>query len=147
MCDKYTSTEPIITAEKSIQYHSNLKVPFRSKAVQTKIFTRDTPVSPYKFSTTTSCTSPFKINRCPCQVKPSKYGIIDIKKRIGFDEERSDSDVSIAMDAPRQETSSSYAVTSSSKLSESSSNMTDTNEDILKMQSLQGNLKLIVKKP
>ncbi|XP_045502862.1 uncharacterized protein LOC123699569 [Colias croceus] len=144
--EKSTTTDPITIAEKSVQFNSSYKLHFRSKAVQTKIFTRDTSVSPYKYSFVSSSTSPFKIDQHPFHVKPSKSGVINIKKRIGFDEDKSDADASsLYTEAPKQD-SSSY--TASSKLSDTSaSSITNTNEDILKLQSSQINLQYIVKKP
>lgn len=146
-CDKGTITDPVITFEKSVQCRSINKVHFRSKAVQTIFHTRDTAISPFKPTVLSSYTSPFKIQSCFCHEKPSAPGAINIKKRINFmDDEKSESDVSLYTENPLKQDSSSVPATSS-KLSESSTSIACTNEDIEKMQCLKNTLRLIVKKP
>lgn len=109
---------------------------------------KDASLSPFQYSTTSRYTSPFKIKQCCCHIKPSKSGIANIKRRIGFiDEEKSDSDISLYTEAPKQQDSTSFTVPSSSKISNSSTNITDTNADINKLNCLQHTLRLIFKKP
>lgn len=136
--DKSTSTEPIVTAEKSVQF--KFKVNFRSKAVQTNILTKDVSVSTLNDSTS------FKINPCCSYVKPSKSGIADIRGKIGFiGNEKSDSDLSSYSDPPKQLDTLSCA--SSSQISNSSASSPDTNTDKDKLNCLQHTMNLIVKKP
>lgn len=146
--DKSTSTQAIITSEKSTQFNAKGKVHFRSKAMQTKrISTKDTAVSPSRPFVTSCSTSPFKIYSSYHHVNPSISGKTNVKKMIGFnEEERSDSDASVYPNATKQD-SSSFIVPSSSKVSDSSTNIEDTNEDIDKIQCLNHILRLIGKKP
>ncbi|KAL4709530.1 hypothetical protein ACJJTC_007261 [Scirpophaga incertulas] len=144
--NKSTLTDPIFTSEKGTQFNFKEKVNFRSKAIQTrKILTKEIAVSPYKHFVTSSYTSPFKIELSH-DVNPSRFGKTNIKKCIGFTEdEKSDSDVSSYPVAPRKD--STFIVTSSSKISDSSTTVADVNEDIDKMQKLSHTLRLIIKKP
>lgn len=140
-------TEPIVTAEKSVQFCMVNKVHVRSKAVQTKTLTRDTAVSPFKLSTTSSFTSPFKVDPCSSYIKPSKPGVIRIKKKIMADE-TSDSDISSCKEIPLQDSSSSLiGASSKSSESDSSTSIRCTNENIDKIRCLENTLQLIVRKP
>ena len=142
--DKATSTEPFSTSEKWVQVQIVKKVQFRSKAVQINLPTRDTAVSPFKCSTTSSYTSPFKIDQLFCQEKPSKVGIVNVKKRIGFhEEEKSDSDISFFTGHPKKQDFSAFALTSSSNISDVGTDK----ENVEKTQRLRLTVRVIVKKP
>lgn len=62
--DKETFTDPIITAEKSVQVRTKVNVHYRSKAVQTICQNKSISTSPMKVTMTSRFTSPFKIVPC-----------------------------------------------------------------------------------
>lgn len=122
--DKGIITDPIITVEKSVQVTTKVNNHYRSKAVQTRCQNKSISTSPLKVSATSSFTSPFKRN-------------------ILLEDEKSDSDVSCFEGGHLSAT----VTTSSSRGTDSESNVTDTNENIEQLQSLKNTMRLITKKP
>ncbi|KAH9632794.1 hypothetical protein HF086_012619 [Spodoptera exigua] len=91
--EKETSTETIITLEKSVQVTTKVTKHFRSKAVQVRIQNKSISTSPLKVCTTSSFTSPFKIE--PCRLQPSQSGAVKaVKKKIVLEDDKSDSEIS-----------------------------------------------------
>ncbi|KAF5303555.1 hypothetical protein FQR65_LT08156 [Abscondita terminalis] len=132
--DKKTSTEIIITADKSIQVTIKVTKHFRSKAVQATSQNKNVSISPLQVCTS-SFTSPFKIEH----LQPSQSGVVEAAKRkIVHEDERSDSDISrLGSDH------SSPFVPTSSRVTDLDS--TDT-EYIEQLQSLKNTIRLIEKK-
>ncbi|XP_063833447.1 uncharacterized protein LOC135082597 [Ostrinia nubilalis] len=140
--DKESITNPIITLEKSVQVSTKVIRHYRSKAVQTICQNKSISTSPFKVSTTSRFTSPFKPESCRLQV--SQSGAVKVFKRnIGLEDEKSDSDISLFESGH----SSPFIPTSSSKVTDSDSNVTDTNENIEQLQCLKNTMRLIEKKP
>lgn len=92
----------------------------RSKAVQTRWLHKSVRTSPFKVSTTSRFTSPFKIEQCCLQ--PSKSGVIKaVKQNIFLEDEKSDSDISFIGSGNL----SPFIAISSSKGSDSDSDVTN----------------------
>lgn len=81
-----------------------------------KISSKYISVSPYKYSTTSSYTFPLKINKRCRQENPSEVGVVTIKNK---------------------QDSSSFTLSSSSKIFDSRTNIADTNADIDKLNCLR----------
>lgn len=131
--DKETITDPIINVEKSTQT-TKFNKHYRSKAVQTIWQTKSISTSPFKVTTISSSTSPFKFEGSHLQ--PLQSGINKAQKRKMFEDEKSDSDIS-GFESGHL---SSFVDTSSSNITDSDSNATDTKE-------IKNTMGLIAKKP
>ncbi|CAH2100747.1 unnamed protein product [Euphydryas editha] len=118
--DKETIPDPVITVEKSIQVTTKLNMHYRSKAVQTICQNKSISTSPFK------------------------SGVVKAyRRKILLQDEKSDSDISFES----EHLSPFVATSSSSKFTDSDSDITDTNEDIEKLQCLKNTMRLIDKKP
>ena len=138
--DKGTLTDPIVTIEKPVQATAKVNIHYRSKAVQTIWQTKSVSTSPFKVSTISRFTSPFKMEACRLQPSYSG-GVRALKRKIVIDEEKSASDISGCESGHL----SSPFITTSSR--DSDSNVTDANEAIEQLQCLKNTLRLIDKKP
>ncbi|KAF9412224.1 hypothetical protein HW555_009209, partial [Spodoptera exigua] len=142
--EKETSTETIITLEKSVQVTTKVTKHFRSKAVQVRIQNKSISTSPLKVCTTSSFTSPFKIE--PCRLQPSQSGAVKaVKKKIVLEDDKSDSEIS-CLESGHSSPFVPTATSSSSKMTDSESNATET-EDMEKLQCLKNTMRLIENKP
>ncbi|CAK1594367.1 unnamed protein product [Parnassius mnemosyne] len=139
--DKETITDPIITVEKAVQATKKVNTHFRSKAVQTRCQNKSISTSPWKVSTISHFTSPINIK--PCHLQPLQSEVVKaVKRNIFLVDEKSDSDISCFESGLL----SPFGATSV-KVTDSDSNVTDTNENIEKLQCLKNTLRLIEKKP
>ncbi|KAH9642797.1 hypothetical protein HF086_012291 [Spodoptera exigua] len=142
--EKEISTETIITLEKSVQVTTKVTKHFRSKAVQVRIQNKSISTSPLKVCTTSSFTSPFKIE--PCRLQPSQSGAVKaVKKKIVLEDDKSDSEIS-CLESGHSSPFVPTATSSSSKMTDSESNATET-EDMEKLQCLKNTMRLIENKP
>ncbi|KAF9408121.1 hypothetical protein HW555_012095 [Spodoptera exigua] len=115
--EKETSTETIITLEKSVQVTTKVTKHFRSKAVQVRIQNKSISTSPLKVCTTSSFTSPFKIE--PCRLQPSQSGAVKaVKKKIVLEDDKSDSEIS-CLESGHSSPFVPTATSSSSKMTDS----------------------------
>ncbi|KAF9416060.1 hypothetical protein HW555_006472, partial [Spodoptera exigua] len=131
--EKETSTETIITLEKSVQVTTKEQ---GCASTNTK--------SPLKVCTTSSFTSPFKIE--PCRLQPSQSGAVKaVKKKIVLEDDKSDSEIS-CLESGHSSPFVPTATSSSSKMTDSESNATET-EDMEKLQCLKNTMRLIENKP
>ncbi|KAL4721613.1 hypothetical protein ACJJTC_011666 [Scirpophaga incertulas] len=138
--DKETMTTSIITVEKSVQ--SKIQKHCRSKYVQTKLRNKSISTSPFKVSTTSSSTSPIKIQ--PCRGRPLQSGVAQkLKRHVLLEDDKSDSDISCFESGHL----SPSITTPSSRVTDSDTNVTDTNENIEQLQCLKITMNLISKKP
>lgn len=136
-------TDLITTVNKSVQVKSIINVHYRSKSVQTRCQNRDVSTSPWKISTTSSSISPFKISQCNrC---PSHCGYKPVKKIIFREDEKSDSDIS-SLDTVTS-SHSPFKPSSSSRITDSDSNVTDVHENIQQLMCLKNTMLLIQNKP
>ncbi|KAH9635132.1 hypothetical protein HF086_000853 [Spodoptera exigua] len=100
--------------------------------------------SPLKVCTTSSFTSPFKIE--PCRLQPSQSGAVKaVKKKIVLEDDKSDSEIS-CLESGHSSPFVPTATSSSSKMTDSESNATET-EDMEKLQCLKNTMRLIENKP
>ncbi|XP_041970068.1 uncharacterized protein LOC121726673 isoform X2 [Aricia agestis] len=142
--DKETSTETVVTVEKSVQVTTKVTKHFRSKAVQVRSQNKSISTSPSKVCTTSSFTSPLKIE--PCRLHPSHSGAVNaVKKKIILEDERSDSEIS-CLESGHLSPFVLTSTSSSSKVTDSESFATET-EDMEKMQCLKNTMRLIENKP
>ncbi|KAL4702214.1 hypothetical protein ACJJTC_004620 [Scirpophaga incertulas] len=133
-------TTSIITVEKSVQ--SKIQKHCRSKYVQTKLRNKSISTSPFKVSTTSSSTSPIKIQ--PCRGRPLQSGVAQkLKRHVLLEDDKSDSDISCFESGHL----SPSITTPSSRVTDSDTNVTDTNENIEQLQCLKITMNLISKKP
>lgn len=140
--DRGTITDDLIMSmEKSVQVTTKMNLHYRSKAVQTKWQCKSVSTSPFKVSTTSSYTSPFKNQSY--QLQSSQYGVpIAVKRHIFLEDERSDSDISNF-----ENQRGSPSVVTSSSVTDSDSLVTDTSEATEKLKCLKNTVTLIQKKP
>ena len=116
--------------DKSVQVKAN--VHYRSKSVQVRYKGQDTSTSPWKVSTTSQSTSPFK---------PESRAVKVLKKNIFHSDVNLDSDISgISTDTSEQ----SVICTSSSNMTDSDSNV---KKNIEQKMSLQNTMRIIKNKP
>ncbi|XP_041986258.1 uncharacterized protein LOC121738345 isoform X1 [Aricia agestis] len=142
--DKETSTETVVTVEKSVQVTTKVTKHFRSKAVQVRSQNKSISTSPSKVCTTSSFTSPLKIE--PYRLHPSHSGAVNaVKKKIILEDERSDSEIS-CLESGHLSPFVLTSTSSSSKVTDSESFATET-EDMEKMQCLKNTMRLIENKP
>lgn len=127
--------------DQSIQVTVKANVHYRSKLVQTIFIKKNISTSPVKVSTTSQYTSPFKVQRC--HLRPSQSGAVKkVKINIFNKDENSDSDISgLSVITSGQ---SSPIATSSSKVTDTDSNV---EENIEKMMCLKNTMRLIKNKP
>ncbi|XP_023028833.2 uncharacterized protein [Leptinotarsa decemlineata] len=135
--DKGTITDLIMSVEKSVQVTTKVNLHYRSKAVQTKWQYKSISTSPFKVSTTSRSSSPFKIQ--PYRLQASQYGVT---RNILLEDDRSDSDIS-NFESQR----GSPSVVTSSRVTDSDSHLTDTSEAIEQLKCLKSTIGLIHKKP
>ncbi|XP_022818861.1 uncharacterized protein LOC111362877 [Spodoptera litura] len=139
--DKGMCTDPIIAVEKSVQVSMKSNVHYRSKAIQTRNKNKSISTSPFKVSTTSSYTSPFKYEQCSLQRLQS--GVVKAAKEVvALERDKSDSEISSIKSGY-----SSPFVPTSSKITDSDSYTTDTNSTVHQLQCLKNTLHLIKKKP
>ncbi|KAH9642671.1 hypothetical protein HF086_011028 [Spodoptera exigua] len=120
--EKETSTETIITLEKSVQVTTKVTKHFRSKAVQVRIQNKSISTSPLKSG-----------------------AVKAVKKKIVLEDDKSDSEIS-CLESGHSSPFVPTATSSSSKMTDSESNATET-EDMEKLQCLKNTMRLIENKP
>ncbi|KAM3961426.1 uncharacterized protein ACR2FA_004539 [Aphomia sociella] len=143
--DVGTITYPIVTVDESDQVKTKVNMHYKSESVQMRCQNKSISTSPLKVygrSTRSSrFNSPFKIE--PRRLQPSMF---EVFKELKRNDEKSGSDIS-RLENLTSGHLPSFEVTPSVGVTDTDSNVTDTNKNIEQLQCLKKTMRLIYNKP